>query len=211
MNTSFHVVIALTFLSVINGQKRPQILLLGDSITQLGWSLNAPWSSLLANQFVRRADVINRGISGYTTRSYLKVLDDQVTGIAKETIAAVTIFLGANDAANHVVPVTEFKSNLKEMVSRLNILGIQTDRLIFITPPPVYNHPERIPEDYVSPVKEVATEVGATFIDIYHRFAKDSRQEKLFSDGLHFSLDGAKLFYSLIKDVVEEKVKNHKM
>jgi lysophospholipase L1-like esterase len=97
------------------------------------------------------------------------------------------------------------------MVSRLNSQGIQTDRLILITPPPVYNHPDRTPKDYLSPVMEAATEVGATFIDIYHSFAKDNRQGKLFSDGLHFNLDGAKLFYSLIKDVVEEKVKSHKM
>lgn len=49
--------------------QRPVILTFGDSITQYG---NNPelkgWTAGVAHWFERRADVINRGLSGYNTR-----------------------------------------------------------------------------------------------------------------------------------------------
>ena len=47
----------------------PKILLIGDSLTQLGYSDSGKWVALLADLFQRKCDVINRGFSGYTTRS----------------------------------------------------------------------------------------------------------------------------------------------
>ena len=48
------------------GKPRRTILLLGDSITQ--WSLRPNgWGNLLAQHYMRRADVVNRGFSGYNS------------------------------------------------------------------------------------------------------------------------------------------------
>ena len=54
-------------------QRRRRIVLLGDSITQYGWAGvkegNAlGWAAQLAHAYARRADVINRGYSGFNTR-----------------------------------------------------------------------------------------------------------------------------------------------
>jgi lysophospholipase L1-like esterase len=78
---------------------RPQFVTFGDSITQRGFS--AGWTSLLADAYQRRADVINRGYSGYNSRWALQLLDHvfpQPTAALPPPRLA-TVFFGANDAA----------------------------------------------------------------------------------------------------------------
>lgn len=78
---------------------RPQFVCFGDSITQRGFS--SGWTSLLADAYQRRADVINRGYSGYNSRWALHLLDHvfpQPTASVPPPRLA-TIFFGANDAA----------------------------------------------------------------------------------------------------------------
>ena len=53
---------------------RRQILLVGDSLTQRGYDSKKGWVSKLASSYVRRADVINRGYSGYNTRWVLDLM-----------------------------------------------------------------------------------------------------------------------------------------
>jgi hypothetical protein len=55
-------------------QPMPRILLVGDSITQESFQPNG-WGSALANWYIRRADVINRGLDGYNTRWVLQRRD----------------------------------------------------------------------------------------------------------------------------------------
>ncbi len=45
---------------------RPKFILFGDSITQRGFDNG--WVASLANHYIRKADVFNRGFSGYNTR-----------------------------------------------------------------------------------------------------------------------------------------------
>ena len=52
----------------------PKALLLGDSQTQLAGT-EGGWVQLLADNFVRRLDIINRGFSGGTTSSRDKTRD----------------------------------------------------------------------------------------------------------------------------------------
>lgn len=51
-----------------NMSKWPKVLLIGDSLTQFGFSAEGGWAAMLANALQRRCDVVNRGFSGYTTR-----------------------------------------------------------------------------------------------------------------------------------------------
>jgi len=53
---------------------RPKIVLFGDSITQMSF-IDGGFGSKLANYYQRKADVINLGFSGYTTRSTLAMFD----------------------------------------------------------------------------------------------------------------------------------------
>lgn len=90
-----------------NASKRPKILLLGDSLTQTSFE---GWGSGLAQRYQRRADVLNRGMSGYNTRWFLEYAKDN--GIWEElgVVRLITIWFGANDASlekhnpHHFVP-----------------------------------------------------------------------------------------------------------
>ena len=74
-------------------------MLLGDSLTQFGFSPGG-WAGRLANRYQRRADVLNRGYSGYNTRWILEHVRRD-TGVVPGGGATklVTCFFGANDAS----------------------------------------------------------------------------------------------------------------
>ncbi|KAF4739774.1 isoamyl acetate-hydrolyzing esterase, variant 2, partial [Perkinsus olseni] len=110
---------------------RGRILLLGDSITQQSFSGVDGWAGLLADRYQRRADIINRGYSGYNTPMTLEVsrhiFKDGSPHMAGGPLLLVVIFLGANDSqlpgmvnssgseSKHV-PVEKFRSALEEIV-----------------------------------------------------------------------------------------------
>jgi isoamyl acetate esterase len=104
---------------------RPKILLIGDSLTQTSFE-NGGWGSQLASAYQRRADVLNRGYSGYNTEWYMRLLSPPASlssaavtaqgqsGEANESALTpwslcseeeyksavlIIVFLGANDAA----------------------------------------------------------------------------------------------------------------
>jgi lysophospholipase L1-like esterase len=96
---------------------RRHILLLGDSLTQTSFE---GWGATLANVYQRRADVVNRGYSGYTTRWYLQTrfMNEPES---KLQVELAIVFFGANDAsilelnARHHVPLEEYGDNLRKV------------------------------------------------------------------------------------------------
>eukprot|EP01104_Vermistella_antarctica_P007674 TRINITY_DN1880_c2_g1_i1.p1 TRINITY_DN1880_c2_g1~~TRINITY_DN1880_c2_g1_i1.p1 ORF type:complete len:255 (-),score=21.40 TRINITY_DN1880_c2_g1_i1:20-784(-) len=131
---------------------RHQILLFGDSLTQHSFTLeHGGWALGLSEWYNRKADVVNRGFSGYNTTWALEVLDD-VFGV--HTCAPqsneprpllVTIFFGANDAAVpedglQAVPLSQYEDNLvllaKRLTEKFTTEG-HTPKIVYITPPPV--------------------------------------------------------------------------
>ena len=52
----------------------------------------------LAERYVRRADVLNRGYSGYNTRWALAALERTFASCGRKPML-VTVFFGANDAS----------------------------------------------------------------------------------------------------------------
>lgn len=115
-----------------------KILLVGDSLTQQGCQRGG-WVSDLAERYVRRADVLNRGFSGYNTRWILACMDRVTEGIDRACFA--TVWLGANDAAladgpasSQHVPVKEYRRSLRDIVEHVRRVA---DHVILMTPPPV--------------------------------------------------------------------------
>jgi lysophospholipase L1-like esterase len=121
---------------------RPSIILFGDSITQSGFSggggssaPSAGWVSLLSSAYARRADVLNRGFSGYNTRHALEVLSSvfvssdtsvQRNANGDDRVLMVTVFFGANDASlpgdrEHCqhVPIDEYEHNMRKIVKTI--------------------------------------------------------------------------------------------
>lgn len=127
--------------------KRPKLLLFGDSLTQRGFEgPGQGWAAGLAHTYGRRADVVNRGFSGYTSKWCALMLptlfpaDDP----AWEVPLLAVVFLGANDAAlptrEQHVTVHEYQQYLRCIVAylrnRRRLDGKRT-QILLLTPPPV--------------------------------------------------------------------------
>ena len=142
-----------------HSRPRPRIVLFGDSLTELGFGQagSVPgtegmgWASLLACRYSRRADVLVRGYSGYTTRHALGVLPSVLADVSPGVGAGqgpppllYAVFLGANDAAHpgmrQHVPVAEYGTNLGKIVDAIRRHHHHLPRrgctIVLITPPP---------------------------------------------------------------------------
>uniref|UniRef100_A0A7S1FTJ2 SGNH hydrolase-type esterase domain-containing protein n=1 Tax=Corethron hystrix TaxID=216773 RepID=A0A7S1FTJ2_9STRA len=142
---------------------RARIILLGDSITQLSFNSNGGFGARLSDIYQRRADVFNRGYSGYNSEWILNMLqtnegrlgifgppnDDGAVGSPPvDAVRLVTIFLGANDAsdaelnARQHVPLKEYRTNLEKIV-HITREWCPHSKILLITPPPV-DHEARL-------------------------------------------------------------------
>ncbi|KNA25747.1 hypothetical protein SOVF_004090 [Spinacia oleracea] len=206
---------------------RPQIILFGDSITQQSFSPSG-WGSALADNFSRKADILNRGYGGYNTRWALFLLHHifPLLGLANPPVAA-TIFFGANDAAllgrnseRKHVPIEEYKENLRKIVLHLKRCS-PTMLVVLISPPPideqgrmeyaqsVYGEkamklPERTNEttgEYANQCVSLAEELGIPSINLWSKMQENEGwQRKYLSDGLHLTSEGNAVVH---KEVVQ--------
>jgi lysophospholipase L1-like esterase len=78
---------------------KPMIVLLGDSITEFG-AYDGGWQLRMTGAYTRKADVINRGFSGYNSRWGTFLVDEILTALGGGArVKLCTVFFGANDAA----------------------------------------------------------------------------------------------------------------
>ncbi len=125
----------------------PKILLLGDSLTQQGSDKGGGWANILQRTFLRRADVCNRGLSGWTSRWGMQYCDAIVRGLlqdhGREKFLFATAWFGANDAClpscegkrRYVVELEEYKENMKTIGRKLLA---HTDVLLLLSAPCVH-------------------------------------------------------------------------
>lgn len=78
---------------------KPMFVLAGDSITEFGF-VDGGWGIMLAETYRRKADVINRGFGGYTSRMGVYILDEFLNSFGSGRIKLVTLCFGANDASH---------------------------------------------------------------------------------------------------------------
>jgi lysophospholipase L1-like esterase len=124
-----------------------QFFLFGDSITQDAFDQQRgfAFSAALQHAYIRRLDVVNRGLSGYNTRQALKVLPRIIPTPEQARIRFLTIFFGANDAATpdagnkQHVPLGEYKQNLENIITH-PLIAAHKPRIILIAPPPINEH-----------------------------------------------------------------------
>ncbi|KAL8140027.1 hypothetical protein V2J09_006048 [Rumex salicifolius] len=209
---------------------RPQIILFGDSITQQSFSLGG-WGASLADNFVRKADVLNRGYSGYNTRWALFLLHHIFPLASEKPPVSVTIFFGANDAAllgrtssRQHVPIEEYKENLRKIIRHLKERSPKLI-VVLITPPPIdedgrmnyarsvygdkaMTKPERTNEVtgiYARACIELATELNLPSIDLWSKMQETINwQKKFLSDGLHLTPEGNTVVYEAVVRVFRQ-------
>ena len=175
------------------------------------------WGGGLAHRYQRRADILNRGMSGYNTRWFLRYAQDSGVWDEPGNVKLVTIFFGANDASlakenpHHHVPLDEFQSNIKTLASLAKEHYGTTAKILLITPPPVHHEQrlafqkqrykekatgilERTLENagkYAAACRELAQELELPLLDLYSTMMNAGGDFGTYlSDGLHFSKEG---------------------
>lgn len=178
-------------------KKWPTILAFGDSLTQQGFNPDARgWVSQLSNFYSRKADVINRGFSGYNTLWVEQVIDEFLPlnrQPGDDGPILVIMCLGANDMAlpnspQHV-PVSDFEREMESLIRRIRS-SCTLARLLIVTPPPVHEakwkarcderardegkEPQELVDrtsaraaKYASASTRVATREGIPVVDLY--------------------------------------------
>ncbi|KAL7546404.1 hypothetical protein ACHAWF_009743 [Thalassiosira exigua] len=79
---------------------RPKLILIGDSITELGSSHAQGWVTSLSIRYNRRVDVVNRGMNGYNSRwgmAALPLVLEEIIGPALESYQGESATRGASD------------------------------------------------------------------------------------------------------------------
>ena len=204
--------------------ERPAIVLLGDSLTQYGFGPEG-WASRLAHRYQRRADVLNRGYSGYTSRWLLAA--PSAAAVPHARVLLTVIWLGANDAAPKSarchVPLDEFSENLAALVARARD---RSDDVVVVSCPPVDDRAyfdkafsKKFPgasfrdvdrtrasaKRYAFIAKLAAQQGGAAFCDVFEAFdARPDGGRALLSDGLHLNEKGEALVFETLLRTVDD-------
>lgn len=177
-----------------------RIICFGDSITEMGFSVELRgFVAQLADRYARRADVIARGFSGYTTREAVKILK---RAVLDEKPDFVVVFFGANDSAmpGHIqhVPIKEYRRNLQDMASQIACAGAW---LVLVTPPPadgrrIKNRELDQTALYAQACRDVAREMQLPLVDIFQKMLENKDWTKTYLlDGLHLSAAGMNCLY----------------
>ncbi|KAJ8290524.1 hypothetical protein GJAV_G00014010 [Gymnothorax javanicus] len=206
----------------------PKVVLFGDSITQFSFQTNG-WGSEIADKLVRKCDVMNRGLSGYNTRWAKMVLPQLINHSSPgSNIVAVTIFFGANDCSlpeynsQQHVPLLEYVENLRDMVTYLSTVGVSTDKVILITPPPLHepdwekecilkgcplNRLNVVTGQYADACVQIAGQYGVEVLDLWTLMQKDGQDFSMYlSDGLHLSDKGNQFVAQNLWTLLEKRV-----
>ncbi|KAF2180806.1 SGNH hydrolase [Zopfia rhizophila CBS 207.26] len=124
-----------------------QFFLFGDSIIQDSFNQERGFgfSAALQHAYIRRLDVVNRGLSGYNTQQALKVLPRIIPSLEQARIRFLIIFFGANDASlpqaenNQHIPLEQYKENLEKIITHPLVVAHKA-QIILVAPPPINEH-----------------------------------------------------------------------
>lgn len=180
-----------------------KIICFGDTVTEMGLVVESRgFVARLAERYTRRADVLARGFSGYTTREALTVLDEAVLA---EHPHIVIVHFGGNDSvtANQMthVPLDEFKNNLTKIATEIALSGAW---LILLTPLPVDERKTRsrkmaLTESYARACFEIGMEMNLPVLNLFHRIQEEADWEKRsLLDGIHLTPHGMDILYEMI-------------
>ncbi|GMF45224.1 unnamed protein product [Phytophthora fragariaefolia] len=209
---------------------RPKLLLLGDSLTQEGTDPDlGGWVCQLQHRYTRSADVVVRGLYGYSTDIFVRhALPSVKRDLASwaEPPAFVALWLGGNDsalptgfeAALHV-PIDKYRANLREIVQAVRAEAPKS--AILLITPPVVNDSARMEvwsdgeldfsnegvTEYARACVEEARELRMPVLDLHTIMSDMSEQERHACqyDGLHFSVKGHALVAEKLFATIERE------
>jgi len=124
-------------------RKYAQCFLFGDSIVERSSYFRDGFSfgAAIAEHCSRRLDVINRGLSGYTTANALEIFQSILPLPSCTRVEYLLILFGANDAAlpdttGQHVPLQTYEENIRSLIMHPSITA-HNPTILLVTPPPV--------------------------------------------------------------------------
>lgn len=208
--------------------KRPKIVMLGDSITELALTMEGGSWRKIAAKYPGQADVVNRGLSGYNTHSTLSAVkmfikNQDTFDPSQKTL--VIIMLGSNDSAfpgyAQYVSLENYKKNLISIVNAIKAVG---DDYKFLILPPVpvcdkqfdeiwteHNRNNENTRQYYYAAKNVAEELkeqNVYFVDTWQNEKTEWAQNdySMHTDGLHLTAKAYDVLVKYIMDVIYKNV-----
>lgn len=208
-----------------------KVFLVGDSLIELSNDpLNTfPLGSALTHLFRRRADVLNRGLSGYSSKwmsSQFHRLKTELAELGPDQVFMVLILMGTNDSVlpgnPHHVPVEDFKNNLHELVRDVSTL-VPSAAVIVVSPPPCSQQllndkssklsksgrarSNEAVESYVAAAQDIVSSINlplVKFVNLYDALTETALPiEKYLTDGVHLSGEGYKVLFIKLVEVLQ--------
>ncbi|KAF0693848.1 Aste57867_15226 [Aphanomyces stellatus] len=190
---------------------QPAILLcVGDSNTELTSDPDSlGWQVRFTKDYVRRADVINRGAEGWNTAMWIAHLPTLLAEWASKAPSLVLLILGTNDASpTHLhIPLPDYQTDLETLVRGMQAAWGGT-RVLLATPLPVDNavsdwKTSSFNQDagmYAAAMLDVATHLHVPALDLWTPL--QPIRTTIFVDGLHLNRDGNVLVYGMLRDKI---------
>ena len=185
-----------------------KIICFGDTITEMGTVVELRgYVAQLADRYVRRADVLARGFSGYTTRDARRVLE---AAVLSEKPDAVVLQFGGEDCVLpeqvQYVPLEEFADNLASMASDIACTGAW---LVMVSPPPVnerLTHSRTLQNSarYLEACRAVADEMNVPIIDLFNGVqAIPDWEDTVMLNGIHLAAAGMDYLYEEVAKALD--------
>uniref|UniRef100_A0A0G4HNQ0 SGNH hydrolase-type esterase domain-containing protein n=1 Tax=Chromera velia CCMP2878 TaxID=1169474 RepID=A0A0G4HNQ0_9ALVE len=191
--------------------RRPKVVLFGDSITQTSFDIG-DWGRQFASAYTRKADVINRGYSGYNSK-YLRAIYPYVVPKTSEPFLLSLLFLGANDVTDESNPQQhmsdeEYETNMRWLLEEIR----KSSRYVVIVAPPPVVHDlwKDRSNDRVWKFEQICKKLGEEFsfpvVQTFSRIIEDKNWPSLLVDGLHLNAEGAARLFGLLMETIKRTV-----
>lgn len=210
--------------------KNKKIVLIGDSITQNGIQIrdNLGWICHLNEYYMNKADIIIRAKKSHTTTTILpyitELFNENNSDQFINNIDMVILTLGSNDATiptkNTKLQFTELDKYEDNINKILDIMVNKVKYVLLVTPPQMHtenwnkytlkhfnlepniksNNLTKTYADKIKEIKKYRKESNIYIVDLWN----EQWGYTSFTDGLHLSKHGNKLFFNCIKKIIQE-------
>ncbi len=228
MSSFIKLVLILSLFLLSNLRKIPpryRVILFGDSITEGGTMVDGTFNDF-AIYYKGRADVLNRGFSGYNTNGAKIATQEMIANdyTLNKQPTLVIIMFGSNDCVtegfSQYVSVENYEKNLSEIINLLKSISSVITPVIVPPPPicdelfrkvwkPVSRSNEGV-RKYYGAAKLVSNKENVIFVDTWEKESEEWPQSdcSTHTDGLHLTEKGYKIVTRYIKNAINSKIEN---